>query len=119
MTPAIIKILATGALLVGIGYLLWSSQPRYTREKYQRIFKAKFQRYCHTEKTQTEFGREKQVTIEQAAKKLQKKLLLLLNGDRNTANRLIALAKTRNPDKSIDWCIEKVIFDLQRDRGRY
>ncbi len=104
---------------MGIFYLVWSSQPLYTKKKYRRIFKSKFQRYFNTEATQTDFGREKQIRIEQAAKKLQKKLLLLLNGDRNTANRLIALAKTRNPDKSIDWCVEKVIFDLQRDRGRY
>lgn len=55
----------------------------------------------------------------QVARHLQIKLLQLLHGDRHAANRLIALAKTRNPDRSIDWCVEKVIFDLQRDRGRY
>lgn len=55
----------------------------------------------------------------QASRNLQIKLLQLLNGDRHTANRLIALAKARNPDKSIDWWVEKVIFDLQRDRGSY
>lgn len=55
----------------------------------------------------------------QASRHLQIKLLQLLHGDRHAANRLIALAKTRNPSKSIDWCVEKVIFDLQRDRGRY
>lgn len=119
MIISTIKILATSALLAGIAYLLWSSQPRYTQEKYQRIFKSKFQRFFSTGETQTDFRREEQITIEQAAKKLQKKLLLLLNGDRNTATRLIKLAKTRNPHKSIDWCVEKVIFDLQRDRGRY
>ncbi len=55
----------------------------------------------------------------QASRNLQIKLLRLLHNDRHTANRLIALAKARNPDKSIDWWIEKVIFDLERDRGRY
>jgi len=59
------------------------------------------------------------VSKEKPSRNLQIKLLRLLNGDRHTANRLIALAKTRNPSKSIDWCVEKVIFDLQRDRGRY
>ncbi len=59
------------------------------------------------------------VSQPQPSRNLQLKLLRLLNGDRHTANRLIALAKTRNPDKSVDWWVEKVIFDLQRDRGRY
>ena len=52
----------------------------------------------------------------QASRNLQIKLLRLLHNDRHTANRLIALAKARNPDKSIDWWVEKVIFDLERDR---
>ncbi|MBW4663258.1 MAG: hypothetical protein KME01_03510 [Chroococcus sp. CMT-3BRIN-NPC107] len=52
----------------------------------------------------------------QPSRNLQTKLLRLLNGDRHTANRLIALAKTRNPDKSVDWWVEKVIFGLERDR---
>ncbi len=60
-----------------------------------------------------------EIRIEQVSRPLQNKLLLLLNGDRNTANRLLNLAKTRNPQKSVQWCAEKVIFDLQRDRGRY
>lgn len=119
MTFVTVKILATSALLVGIGYLLWNSQPHYTQEKYRRIFRARFQRYFNIGKPQQDFGREEKITVEQASKQLQKKLLLLLNGDRQTATRLIKLAKTRNPHKSIDWCAEKVIFDLQRDRGRY
>lgn len=114
MTIAILKILATSALLVGIGYILWRSQSPYTRVKYR----SKFRRYFNLE-TQTSYGQKEQVSIEQASQKLQKKLLLLLNGDRNTATRLMQLAKARNPQKSVDWCVEKVIFDLQRDRGRY
>ncbi len=46
----------------------------------------------------------------------ERKLLRLLNGDRRTANRLVANMQMRNPDKSDQWCWEKVIFDLQRDR---
>ena len=53
------------------------------------------------------------------SKHLEAKLVRLLNGDMLAAKRLIALAKTKNPDRSMDWCVEKVIFDLQRDRGRY
>ena len=62
---------------------------------------------------------EKEIRIEQVSRQLQNKLLLLLNGDRNTANRLLNLAKTRNPQKSDQWCVEKVILDLQRDRRGY
>lgn len=46
----------------------------------------------------------------------ERKLLRLLNGDRRTANRLVANMQMKNPDKSAQWCWEKVIFDLQRDR---
>lgn len=53
------------------------------------------------------------------SKHLEAKLVRLLNGDVLAAKRLIALAKAKNPDRSMDWCVEKVIFDLQRDRGRY
>lgn len=60
-----------------------------------------------------------EISIEQVSRQLQNKVLLLLNGDRNTANRLLNLAKTRNPQKSVQWCVEKVIYDLQRDRSVY
>ena len=62
---------------------------------------------------------ESEISIEQAPQQLQKRLMLLLSGDRHTANRLLRSAKNRNPGKSVQWCIEKVIFDLQRDHGRY
>jgi hypothetical protein len=62
---------------------------------------------------------ESEIRIEQVPRQLQKRLLLLLNGDRQTANRLLNASKLRNPGKSIQWYAEKVIFDLQRDRGRY
>jgi len=100
MTLLIVKLFISIAILYGL-YLLYG---RTAKNKFR--FKAKV--------TYTN-----QVNREQPSKKLQKKLLLLLNGDRHTANRLIGLAKSRNPDRSIDWCVEKVIFDLERDRGRY
>ncbi|KJH70911.1 hypothetical protein [Aliterella atlantica] len=115
MTIGILKILATSALLVGVGYILWRSQSPYTRVK----CRSKFKRYFNTGTTQTYYGQEERVSIERASGKLQKKLLLLLNGDALAATRLMELAKARNPHKSVNWCAEKVIFDLQRDRGRY
>jgi hypothetical protein len=47
---------------------------------------------------------------------LQHKLLTLLHNDRQAANRLIQQTQVRHPDRSLDWCVEKVIYDLQRDR---
>ncbi|MCJ8279015.1 MAG: hypothetical protein MJK14_03475 [Rivularia sp. ALOHA_DT_140] len=47
---------------------------------------------------------------------MRNELLRLLGGDRRTANRLIAGIKQSHPGKSIDWVVEKVIYDLERDR---
>lgn len=95
MILLIVKLLTSIAILYGL-YLLYG---RKAQTKHQQ--------------------QVARVSKEEPSRNLQIKLLRLLNGDHNTANRLIALAKTRNPNKSIDWCVEKVIFDLQRDRGRY
>lgn len=55
--------------------------------------------------------------IDQVSPKLQKKLLILLHNDRTTANRLLAHTKRTNPQKSVHWAMEKVIYDLERDRA--
>lgn len=62
---------------------------------------------------------ESTIRIEQASRKLQKKLLLLLHDERALANRLLNQVKLKNPNKSVDWYVEKVIYDLERDRGGY
>lgn len=62
---------------------------------------------------------ENNLRLNEASRKLQKELLRLLHDDRNTANRLISQVKINNPNKSINWCVEKVIYDLERDRGAY
>jgi hypothetical protein len=55
---------------------------------------------------------------ERANPRLQGKLLRLLHDDQETANRLLARVKMHHPDRSADWIVEKVIYDLERDRGR-
>ena len=55
--------------------------------------------------------------IDQASSKLQKKLLILLHNDRTTANRLLAYTQKTHPQQSVNWAMEKVIYDLERDRG--
>lgn len=55
--------------------------------------------------------------LDQANRKLQRRLLNLLHDDRQAADRLLAQVKLRHPDRPTDWCVEKVIYDLERDRG--
>jgi hypothetical protein len=40
----------------------------------------------------------------------------LLNGNSRAATRLIRHARLKNPGRSEIWYVEKVIFDLERDR---
>ena len=47
---------------------------------------------------------------------LESKLLSMLQGDVATAKRLYRLTKTNNPIESKEWCLEKTIYDLERDR---
>lgn len=61
-------------------------------------------------------GKENTIYLDQANRRLQKQLLRLVHNDRSTAARLLDQAKLRHPDKSINWCMEKVIYDLERDR---
>lgn len=64
-------------------------------------------------------GTEDVISINQASRKLQQKLLRLLHDDRDTASRLLSQIKIKNPNRSVDWYVEKVIYDLERDRGTY
>ncbi|MDZ8070369.1 MAG: hypothetical protein RMY64_32965 [Nostoc sp. DedQUE08] len=47
---------------------------------------------------------------------LQSDLLILLKGDVATAKRLLLQQRRRNPGKSDNWYLEKVIYDLERDQ---
>lgn len=42
--------------------------------------------------------------------------LMTLTRDRATAERLLKLTREYNPHRSEQWCYEKVIYDLERDR---
>ena len=61
----------------------------------------------------------KTVGFDQASHGLRRKLLRLLGEDRRIATRLVEQTSFKYPDKSSNWCVEKVIFDLERDRGHY
>jgi hypothetical protein len=45
----------------------------------------------------------------------RRKLMSLVR-DRATAERLLKLAREYNPKRSEQWCYEKVIYDIERDR---
>ncbi|MBD1822904.1 hypothetical protein H6F51_10430 [Cyanobacteria bacterium FACHB-DQ100] len=47
----------------------------------------------------------------------QNELYRLVQGDRRTVERLIKHGRERYPDKPEQWIWEKVIADLERDRG--
>jgi hypothetical protein len=48
--------------------------------------------------------------------KLQRQLLRLLHEDRQAAERLVSYARLKYPGHNADWYVEKVIYDLKRDR---
>ncbi|WP_017652305.1 hypothetical protein [Fortiea contorta] len=48
--------------------------------------------------------------------RLWSQLITLVQGDTAVAARLIRYEQNRNPDRSRDWCAEKAIWQLQRDR---
>lgn len=52
----------------------------------------------------------------QSINPLQNKLLAMMNGDRDGAERLLRHAKQNNTGMSETWYFEKVIADLERDR---
>jgi len=63
-------------------------------------------------------GQDPTARIDQASPQLQRQLLKLLHNDRATASRLLAQIKRNHPDKSMNWAVEKAIYDLERDRWR-
>jgi hypothetical protein len=56
----------------------------------------------------------KQMRIDIECAPLRQKILRIVSPD--TAERLIALGKRKNPGKPERWYLEKVLYDLQRRR---
>jgi hypothetical protein len=48
---------------------------------------------------------------------LRRRLVMLLNGNESLATHLVEEAQDEYPDRSLMWIYEKVIHDLERDRG--
>jgi hypothetical protein len=47
---------------------------------------------------------------------LERRFLVMLGGQRETAIRLLASIQTRYPDRDEQWWLEKALSDLERDR---
>jgi hypothetical protein len=50
---------------------------------------------------------------------VDRQLLRAVGGNHALAKRLLEQVRWKYPGKSERWYVEKVIFDLERDRGRY
>ncbi|NJM97823.1 MAG: hypothetical protein HC800_12295 [Phormidesmis sp. RL_2_1] len=46
----------------------------------------------------------------------RKKLLALVGGNAAVAQRLVRDVSSRNPGRTEQWCWEKAIYDIERDR---
>lgn len=62
--------------------------------------------------------RVESVSFDRVSRPLQQKLIRELHGDRPAALRLFTQASFKTPGKTSDWYAEKVIYDLERDRGK-
>ncbi|HEY9751157.1 MAG TPA: hypothetical protein V6C63_20910 [Allocoleopsis sp.] len=60
---------------------------------------------------------QKRLFNERVTKQLAGELLQLLNHDQTAATNLINQTILANPDKSLNQCFEKVIYEIQRSRG--
>jgi hypothetical protein len=58
----------------------------------------------------------KSFLIDPKNRQLQKRLMVLLRGDVATAKRLLLQQRKLHQYKSDNWYLEKVIYDLERDR---
>lgn len=58
----------------------------------------------------------KKIRIASPSRAVQRKLMGLVGNDRDIAEGLAQRLKLKNPGQSDDWCWEKAIYDLERDR---
>ena len=50
------------------------------------------------------------------SRQTRRQLLGLVGGKANVAQRLVEDVKMRNPGRTEQWCWEKAIYDIERDR---
>jgi len=59
---------------------------------------------------------KRRMPSQQASEASRRRLYKLLSGDVEQARRLVQRVRIANADKSEQWAVEKVIYDLERDR---
>lgn len=115
-TPEVVEKVGGAGVLLGIAAVGGAMGILLSARKANSLKPTTLARFSSKRSLNT---KEDLISIDQASRKLQKQILRLLHDDRDTANRLLSQVKMKNLNKSIDWCVEKVIYDLDRDRGRY
>ncbi|NEO29691.1 MAG: hypothetical protein F6K36_04415 [Symploca sp. SIO3C6] len=109
MFSIFINALAASFLLAAAGLLIYLFL--VIREQRTGKFKRMPSRYRY-QKRKSFFKRKSPVS----SHRLGRRLICLLNGDVCTAERLFDHAYWRYPGQSDSWVLEKVIYDLERDR---
>ncbi|MBD2440757.1 hypothetical protein [Nostoc sp. FACHB-110] len=73
-----------------------------------------------TQKHRTKHIRTFPITLPPRGRKTNsqqwRELLRLVHGDVATANRLVDYEMKRNPGRNFDWCVDKALWQLKRDR---
>ncbi|MEM7065649.1 MAG: hypothetical protein AAF572_21100 [Cyanobacteria bacterium P01_B01_bin.77] len=46
----------------------------------------------------------------------RQRLMRLVNGNQSVAARLVQRVRSQHPERSEQWCWEKAIYDIERDR---
>ncbi len=95
------------ALEKGVPWFDWNGKKRVQRRRRVR-----------SPKTSPEMGKSSLLRrpVAQASHSPVFKRLNELTRNREIAERLIQHVAQRHPDKTPEWCIEKAIYDLERDR---
>jgi hypothetical protein len=96
-----LSLLLAIALLVGLFFWL---------KRYQGRGRARARGYGHSTPTAS---LRKSVNSQ-----TKRELLRLVGGNQDVAERLVEQVQLRNPNHSEQWCWEKAIYDIQRDRHR-
>ncbi len=74
----------------------------------------------HSDRRQPQpFTQQRALRLRKQVAPLQRQLLRLVHDDLALAERLFALATIRYAGNSPNWYVEKVIYDLERDRGKF
>ena len=93
-------ILLAVIILLGAGVLLLGLRHRRSRRLQNMFFP----------------GSNKSGFGDKNEKELYQRLLGLVHGREDVARRLIELEQSRNPEKSRQWCLNKAIESLKRER---